>query len=60
MSNGNRHKSSDISHPRMGGISFGRPGVYVGRKYVKRAGMWVDYTCYNDPKRSDKFEWKLE
>ena len=34
-----------------------RPRTTVGRKWVKKANLWVNYTCYNKPNQSDQQEW---
>lgn len=34
--------------------------VYEGRVFVKAAGMWCDYKCYNTKGRTDQFEWGKE
>lgn len=31
--------------------------MYKGIKYVKKAGMWLFYQCFNDKNKKDINEW---
>ena len=33
-------------------------GVFKGRKWVKKAGAFVNYTCFNTLNKADVFIWE--
>ena len=57
MSKGNKHIKSDMIHERVGTPSKGRPGKYKGSKFVKKAGMYLEYENYNEANKTDKQNW---
>lgn len=33
-------------------------GIAIGRKFVKKAGQWLNYKCFDTENKSDEFEWE--
>lgn len=54
----NKHKRGDMAHTR-GGSTKRNPGIFVGRKWVKKANMWCKYENYNTSNKTDKQEFEV-
>lgn len=59
MSKGNRHIRSDMIHERIGGnTGKQKPGVFKESKFIKKAGVTIEYENYNTKKKADKQVYK--
>ena len=52
-----KHTRADSSHERVGNTKK-NPGIFKGRKWVKKANMWCVYTNFNTPNTPDVQEWE--